>query len=85
MCQLIFQEKPLINHGGGEKEKKVSLVSPDKRILVDVINERKPGKASHNLDLIKTQIGHILEIDEEGQKLGGMEHKCIKIVKPSQI
>ena len=47
---LLFQEKPLINHGngvggGGEKEKRVSLnLSPEKKILVDVINETKPAK-----------------------------------------
>ena len=44
-----FQEKPLINHGnGGEKEKRVSLNvgSPEKKILVDVINESKPTKVA---------------------------------------
>ena len=51
---LLLQEKPLINHGnnGGEREKRVSLnlssVSappPEKKVLVDVINENsKPQK-----------------------------------------
>ena len=54
LCRVItlspsFQEKPLINHGnGGEKEKRVSLNvgSPEKKILVDVINESKPTKVA---------------------------------------
>lgn len=47
--KLEMQEKPLINHGnGGEKEKRVSLNvgSPEKKILVDVINESKPAKGA---------------------------------------
>ena len=57
LTSLLLQEKPLINHGnngGGEREKRVSLnlssVSappPEKKVLVDVINENsKPQKVT---------------------------------------